>query len=165
MYKRQVLTLTVTTEVPGASCVATETLPLSLYPQPLADFALLSDSVVCAPATFEILDLSADATEIAWYVDYVGGWLDPGETLNLLLPIAGEYGMVWAALGEGGCHDTLFVSDVFEVLPSPDAAIWSSQPAFIPWSMEGTEFVFNDISLGGDTVSYTHLTLPTTVRV
>lgn len=150
-----VLTLTVTTEVPGASCVATETLPLSLYPQPLADFALLSDSVVCAPATFEILDLSADATEIAWYVDYVGGWLDPGETLNLLLPIAGEYGMVWAALGEGGCHDTLFVSDVFEVLPSPDAAIWSSQPAFIPWSMEGTEFVFNDISLGGDSTIWT----------
>ena len=57
---------------------------------------------MCAPATFEILDLSADAMEIAWYVDYVGGWMDPGETLNLLLPIAGEYGMVWAALGEGG---------------------------------------------------------------
>lgn len=150
-----VLTLTVTSEVPGATCVANETLPLSLYPQPLADFALISDSVVCAPATFEILDMSADATEIAWYVDYVGGWLDPGETLNLLLPIAGEYGMVWAALGEGGCNDTLFVPDVFEVLPSPDAAIWSSQPAFIPWSMEGTEFVFNDISLGGDSTIWT----------
>ena len=103
----------------------------------------------------EILDLSADATEIAWYVDYVGGWMDPGETLNLLLPIAGEYGMVWAALGEGGCNDTLFVPDVFEVLPSPNAAIWSSQPAFIPWSMEGTEFVFNDISLGGDSTIWT----------
>ena len=60
-----------------------------------------------------------------------------------------------AALGEGGCNDTLFVSDVFEVLPSPDAAIWSSQPAFIPWSMEGTEFVFNDISLGGDSTIWT----------
>ena len=150
-----VLTLVVTTEVPGASCVSTATLPLSLYPQPVADFALLSDSVVCAPGTFEILDLSADAVEIAWYVDYVGGWLDPGETLNLLLPIAGQYGMAWAALGEGGCNDTLFVSDVFEVLPSPNADIWSNQPAFIPWSMEGTEFVFNDISLGGDSTIWT----------
>ena len=43
------------------------------------------------------------------------GWIQVKP--ELLLPIAGEYGMVWAALGEGGCHDTLFVSDVLEVLP------------------------------------------------
>ena len=149
------LTLTVTSEFPGAACEAVATLPLELYPQPVAGFEVVSDSVLCAPGTFEILDTSEDAVEIAWYVDYVGGWLDPGETLNLLLPIAGQYGMVWAALGEGGCNDTLFVYDVFEVLPSPDAGIWSSQPAFVPWSMEGTEFVFNDVSLGGDSTVWT----------
>lgn len=149
------LTLIVTSEFPGASCEAVATLPLQLYPQPVAGFDLVSDSVVCAPGTFEIVDTSQDALEIAWFVDYVGGWLDPGETLNLLLPFAGQYGMVWAALGEGGCNDTLFVSDVFEVLPSPDAGIWSNQPAFVPWSMEGTEFVFNDVSLGGDSTVWT----------
>ena len=149
------LSLTVTSQSPGASCSASETISLELYPQPVAGFEVVSDSVLCAPGTFEILDTSEDAVEIAWYVDYVGGWLDPGETLNLLLPVAGQYGMVWAALGEGGCNDTLFVYDVFEVLPSPDAGIWSSQPAFVPWSMEGTEFVFNDVSLGGDSTIWT----------
>lgn len=149
------LSLTVTSEAAGVSCSAIETLELSLFPQPEAGFELLTDSVVCAPATFEILDTSQDAQEIAWYVDYVGGWMDPGQTLNLLLPIAGNYGMVWAALGQGGCNDTLFVDDVFEVLPSPDAGIWTNQPSYIPWSFEGTEFVFNDISLGGDSTIWT----------
>jgi len=149
------LTLTTSSEYPGATCSAVATLPLQLYPQPVAQFNLLSDSVSCAPGTFEIQDLSQDAISIAWFVDYVGGVLDPGETLNLLLPIAGQYSMVWAAIGEGGCSDTLYVSDVLEVLPSPDAAIWSSQPPFVPWSMEGTEFVFNDVSLGGDSTIWT----------
>ena len=154
-YGETTLQLTVTSEEPGTTCEATESISLSLHPQPQASFQLMTDSVVCAPGTFEILDTSQDAQEISWFVDYVGGSINSGETLNLLLPIAGQYNMIWAALGEGGCNDTLFVEDVFHVLPSPNAAIWSNEPAFIPWTMEGTEFVFNDISSGGDSTIWT----------
>jgi gliding motility-associated-like protein len=154
-YGDQVLTLAVSSDAAGADCVAEKPLDIGLHPQPVADFALVSDSVLCAPGRFEIQDLSQDAVEVTWFVEYVGGWISPGDVLPLLLPIDGSYDMLWVANGTGGCSDTLFEADVFTVLPSPDAGIWSNQPAYVPWSSEGTEFVFNDISVGGDSTIWT----------
>ena len=154
-YGDQVLTLAVSSEAAGADCVAEKPLDIGLHPQPVADFALVSDSVLCAPGRFEIQDLSQDAVEVTWFVEYVGGWISPGDVLPLLLPFDGSYDMLWVANGTGGCSDTLFEADVFTVLPSPDAGIWSNQPAYVPWSSEGTEFVFNDISVGGDSTIWT----------
>ena len=149
------LSLTVTSTHPGVSCVATEEVSLAFYDQPVAGFELISDSVVCAPGTFQIVDASADAQSISWFVDYVGGILSPQDTLDLLLPFAGQFGLTWVAEGEGSCTDTLLVADVVEVLPSPEAGIWSNQPLVVPWRMEGTEFIFNDVSVGNDSTIWT----------
>lgn len=149
------LTLTVTSTHPGVSCVASDDISISFYDQPVAGFDLISDSVVCAPGAFEIVDTSADAQSISWFVDDVGGTLVPQDTLTLLLPQPGQFGLLWTAQGEGGCADSLLVPEVFEVLPSPAAGIWSNQPAFVPWRMEGTEFIFNDVSMGNDSTIWT----------
>ncbi len=149
------LSLTVTSTHPGVSCVATDEVSLAFYDQPVSGFELITDSVVCAPGTFQIVDASADAQSISWFVDYVGGILTPQDTLDLLLPFAGQFGLTWVAEGEGNCTDTLFVADVVEVLPSPEAGIWSNQPLVVPWRMEGTEFIFNDVSVGNDSTIWT----------
>ena len=149
------LTLTVNTTYPGVGCSASDEVTMSFYDQPVAGMELISDSVMCAPGAFEIVDTSDDAQSITWFVDYVGGTLSPADTLTLLLPQAGQFGLVWTAQGEGGCADTLFVPELLEVLPSPEAGIWSNQPLFVPWSFEGTEYVFNDVSLGSDSTVWT----------
>ncbi len=149
------LTLTVHSDFPGSSCTAFDSVELSLFHQPVAGFVMESDVVMCAPGIFNLVDTSTDATSIEWYVDYQSGEIEPGSSLELGIPFAGEYGLVWVAQGQGGCSDSMFVDSLFLVLPSPDAGIWSNQPSFVPWSLEGTEFIFNDVSFGGDSTIWT----------
>ena len=149
------LDLVVTTDHPVATCASTLSMDIELQAQPVAQFELVSDSAVCAPGLFSLLDLSIDAQNVAWHVDHVGGLILPGATADIILTDSGSYGLSWVAQGLGGCRDSIYVPDVLEILPSPYAGIWANQPAQLPWSFDGNEFVFNDISVGSDSTTWT----------
>lgn len=149
------LDLVVTTDHPVATCASTLSMDIELQAQPVAQFELVSDSAVCAPGLFSLLDLSIDAQNVAWHVDHVGGLILPGTTADIILTDSGSYGLSWVAQGLGGCRDSIYVPDVLEILPSPYAGIWANQPAQLPWSFDGNEFVFNDISVGSDSTTWT----------
>lgn len=149
------LDLAVTSDHPGAVCTSTLSMDIELQAQPVAQFELVSDSAVCAPGLFSLLDLSIDAQDVAWYVDHVGGLIPSGSTANIILADSGSYGLSWVAQGLGGCRDSIYVPDVLEILPSPYAGIWANQPPQLPWSFDGNEFVFNDVSLGSDSTTWT----------
>jgi gliding motility-associated-like protein len=148
------LTLTVESILPGY-CMTEEDFEIGLYPQAIAavDIELEYEDLPCAPVEVEFTDESINAESIEWYVDFVGGWLEPGEELELLLPDSGAYQITWIAHGLHPLCDDVTTDEVV-ILPSPEALIFANQPNYTALELNGTEFIFNDVSQGADEMTW-----------
>ena len=149
------LTLVVESDLPGY-CSTEENFEIGLYPQAYAEVAidLNYDGLPCAPVAVQFSDESIGAESIEWYVDFLGGWLEPGGVLPLILPDSGTYSVTWIAHGEHPQCDDVVTTEVGPIFPSPTALIYASQPNYTALELNGTEFVFNDVSQGADETTW-----------
>lgn len=149
------LTLMVESVLPGY-CSTEESFDIGLYPQAYAEVAidLNYDGLPCAPVAVQFADESIGAESIEWYVDFLGGWLEPGGVLPLILPDSGTYSVTWIAHGEHPQCDDVVTTEVGPIFPSPTALIYASQPNYTALELNGTEFVFNDVSQGADETTW-----------
>jgi gliding motility-associated-like protein len=104
-------------------CNVVTTLPLTIYPAPIANFSL-SESAACMPSPVDITNSSAVATEFFWnYGDGSTSQIaDDMHTHNFSDPLQGSnsYTITLTAVTNHGCVDT--TSSIFSLYPNVEAA-------------------------------------------
>lgn len=123
-------------------CLDTITKTFSAYAQPVADFGWAPEKG-CVPLKVHFENLSTDATTAQWLFSD-GGVSDSLSGTNHSFYQSGEYGATLIVSHRGVCFDTLELSKIIEVLPSPTANFLFAETVTTPPS---GMFTFTDLSV------------------
>ena len=89
-----------------------------VYPSPNAEFSV-EETDGCAPLAIQFTNSSTNANEFSW--DFGNGEYSTGLEPLAVYDAAGSYTIQMAVIGEGGCTDTLTLTDLITTFQNPTA--------------------------------------------
>jgi PKD repeat protein len=111
-----------------------------VYPSPIAEFSVeVTDG--CPPLTIQFTNSSANANEFSW--DFGNGEYSTGLEPLAVYDTAGSYTIQMAVIGEGGCTDTLTLTDLITTFQNP-TALFEYNPIVTSDSIEGLVQFYNN---------------------